>query len=253
MIDELSIIIPTLNEEIYLPRLLRSIVDQNYRGKLEVIIVDGESTDDTIKLAKKFNGKIKDLSLLTTKRDIGHQRNVGARKAKYRYLLFLDADVILANECLNTLYSKAVVSLFVATAFHSSDNLYFTDYFFLGIVYILFFIAYLGRSPVINGDFILTSKRNHENINGFKEDAILGEDTDYGLRSIKNGARYYFFFQILVYGSDRSMRKIGRTKLFLIWSKAFLHVRKYGPIYKTAMTNTLYNEYIKYRCHPRVT
>ena len=62
---------------------------------------------------------------------------------------------------------------------------------------------------------------------------MLVEDTDYGVRSVRSGARYYFFFQILVYGSDRRVRKVGRIKLLLIWSKAFLHVRKHGPIYDT--------------------
>src|SRR5438067_2439998 len=95
MIDELSIITPALNEEKYLPKLLSSIVSQHLPKKLQVIVVDGQSTDNTIKEAEKFKDSIPDLLILKTKRGIGYQRNRGAEKAKYKYLLFLDADVIL--------------------------------------------------------------------------------------------------------------------------------------------------------------
>lgn len=243
MIDELSIIIPSLNEEKYLPRLLKSISKQNYKGKLEVIVVDGKSSDNTVKKAEEYKKSISDLRIVATDKNIGHQRNVGAEKAKYKYLLFLDADVLLAKNCLNILRNKTVPEKFVAAALHSSDNIYFTDYFFLGIVYFLFLLAYIGKVPVTNGDFIFTSKKNHDYIKGFKEGAMLGEDTDYGVRSVRSGARYYFFFQILVYGSDRRVRKVGRIKLLLIWSKAFLHVRKHGPIYDTKKADYLFGNH----------
>jgi glycosyltransferase involved in cell wall biosynthesis len=231
VIDELSIIIPALNEEKYLPRLLQSITEQNYKGKLEVIVVDGGSNDTTIKTAEQFKSKISDLQILTTDRNIGHQRNVGAGRAIYKYLLFLDADVILAKDCLNTIHKKDPKENFVANAFHSSDHLYFTDYFFFALIYIAIFFWNLIGFPVTNGDFLLTSKSNHNKIKGFKEGAVLGEDTDYGIRSIRSGAKYYFFFKKLVYGSDRRIRKAGRIRVGLIWARAFLHVITKGPIY----------------------
>lgn len=244
MVDELSIIIPALNEEKYLPRLLQSILEQNYKGKLEVIIADGMSEDTTIKQAEKFKGKIADLQILTTNKDIGHQRNLGAEKAKYKYFLFLDADVLLAKNCLNTIYKKTVKEDFVAAALHGSDHIYFTDYFFLAIVYLFFLLSYIAGFPVTNGDFILTSKLNHNKIKGFRKGAVLGEDTDYGIRSVKNGTKYYFFFQKLVYGSDRRVRKVGRIRLGLIWAKAFLHVvRHHEPVYPSSKNNYPFENY----------
>lgn len=89
----LSIIIPCLNEEFYLEKLLRSLVQQTYKN-LEVIIVDGNSKDKTCEIAKKYiqvfpNCRI----IISDKRQIAYQRNLGVRKAKYERLLFLDADV----------------------------------------------------------------------------------------------------------------------------------------------------------------
>ena len=48
-----SVIIPCLNEEKYLPKLLKDLqgqIDRNF----EVIVVDGKSEDRTVEVAKKF-------------------------------------------------------------------------------------------------------------------------------------------------------------------------------------------------------
>src|ERR1035437_1336418 len=101
MINELSIIIPTLNEEKYLARTLQTIVEQDYQGKLEVIVVDGQSTDNTLKTADSFKRKIKDFAMISAIKGISHQRNIGATKAKYKFLLFLYADTYLPNNFLS--------------------------------------------------------------------------------------------------------------------------------------------------------
>ena len=54
---KISIIIPTYNEEDYLPALLKSIQRQNFKD-LEVIVADAHSTDKTLEIAKKYNCKI---------------------------------------------------------------------------------------------------------------------------------------------------------------------------------------------------
>ena len=52
-----SIIIPSLNEEKYLPLLLEDLSQQTFKS-FEVIIIDGKSEDKTIELAKTFNKKL---------------------------------------------------------------------------------------------------------------------------------------------------------------------------------------------------
>ena len=55
----ISIVIPTYNEEINIERCLSSIIRQNYPSqKIELIVVDDDSTDNTINIAKKFGAKI---------------------------------------------------------------------------------------------------------------------------------------------------------------------------------------------------
>jgi glycosyltransferase involved in cell wall biosynthesis len=109
LIDEISII-PTLNEAEYLPQLLDSIAEQTYGGKLQVIVVDGRSRDKTAEVARSYSGQLPDLVVLETNRGVGHQRNIGAEQAKYAYLLFIDADVVLPPRLLEQLTRKVRVN-----------------------------------------------------------------------------------------------------------------------------------------------
>lgn len=166
--NELSIIIPTLNEQAYVPLLLRSIAAQHFKGKLEVIVVDGQSSDKSPEAVRKFASQIDSLKVMSTEPNLGHQRNVGARAARFAYLLFLDADVTLPNGCLNKLASKVKSQdQFVAAVLHLSQDMSIADYAVLGIIYFLFFISRLAGTPVTNGDFILTTKVQHDRVKGF--------------------------------------------------------------------------------------
>lgn len=87
-----SIVIPTLNEEKYLPHLLSDLAVQTFHD-FEVIIVDGHSSDNTVKLAKSWVPKLPQLTILNSpKRQVCIQRNLGAAHAKSEVLIFSDAD-----------------------------------------------------------------------------------------------------------------------------------------------------------------
>jgi glycosyltransferase involved in cell wall biosynthesis len=84
-----SVIVPARNEEPHLPALLESLARVEYpRERMEVIVVDHQSTDETSRIARKWGATV-----------ISHQggtiasvRNRGARAAKGDVLAFLDAD-----------------------------------------------------------------------------------------------------------------------------------------------------------------
>lgn len=87
-----SIIIPTLNEERYLPGLLSDLSKQSFRD-FEVIVVDANSSDRTAQLALDFRGVLPLVRVFFSKRrNVAVQRNLGARHSSGRWLIFMDAD-----------------------------------------------------------------------------------------------------------------------------------------------------------------
>src|SRR3989344_8910763 len=90
-----SIIIPTLNEEKFLPRLLESLARQTAKN-FEVIVVDGKSKDKTVERAREFEKKLLHLTvIMSPKASLPLQRNLGAKHAAAPWLAFIDADSVL--------------------------------------------------------------------------------------------------------------------------------------------------------------
>ncbi len=102
--DLVSIIITTRNEGDVIGDLLDSIKDQTYT-KVEVILVDNNSSDETLQIAKKNGIKIYNFGP-----ERSAQRNYGAKKSKGKYLFFLDADMKLTPKVVEECVRKMKVS-----------------------------------------------------------------------------------------------------------------------------------------------
>ncbi|MEK7550218.1 MAG: glycosyltransferase family A protein [Patescibacteria group bacterium] len=87
-----SVIIPVYNRPDLIKKLLISISKQKYK-KIETIVIDDASTDDTLKVAKKYSPGVYTRKHL----ERSTQRNFGANKAKGEFLLFLDSDMELTT------------------------------------------------------------------------------------------------------------------------------------------------------------
>ncbi len=91
-----SIVVIAYNEERYIGRLLESIKRQDYR-KFEVIVVDDHSADNTVAVASGFASEFPLKVVQKEVRGISRSRNYGATFARGELILFLDGDVILAE------------------------------------------------------------------------------------------------------------------------------------------------------------
>ena len=93
-----SIIIPAYNEEDYLPATLTALQEAmpklGLRG--EIIVVDNNSSDRTAAIAADQGVKV----IFESINQISRARNVGAREAQGRYLIFVDADTFIPLELL---------------------------------------------------------------------------------------------------------------------------------------------------------
>ena len=107
---DLSIVIPSYNEEKRLPATLERIAA--YLGasgrKAEVIVVDDGSTDETAKVAESFQGHIENLRVVSNGRNRGKGYSVrhGALEAHGEIVLFTDADLSAPIEEADKLLAK---------------------------------------------------------------------------------------------------------------------------------------------------
>jgi CDP-glycerol glycerophosphotransferase len=85
-----SIVIPTLNEEKFLPTLLASLARQT-RTDFDVVVVDGSSQDQTVAVAKSFRSQPPKLQVVVSeKASASLQRNLGAKATSVRCLSLSD-------------------------------------------------------------------------------------------------------------------------------------------------------------------
>lgn len=105
---KVSLVIPIKNESDSLAQLIGSIERQTFQPD-EIILVDGGSTDDTVKIAEQFcaeNSKIK----LVKQRESspGKGRNIGIETARNEWIALTDAGIELENDWLEKLVEKVL-------------------------------------------------------------------------------------------------------------------------------------------------
>ena len=201
----ISIVIPALNEESYLPKLLDCIRKQTYKD-LEIIVADAGSTDATRKIAGKYGCKVVNGGMPA----VG--RNNGAKAAKGKILLFLDADVQLEKDFLkNALDEFDDLNLDVAGCliYPLGNNL--ADKFFFWLFNLWTFSTQFFY-PNASGACILCRKYLHDKVNGFDESIKLSEDMDFVKRCGKIG-KFRILKKVKFYVAMRRFEKEGRIKV----------------------------------------
>ena len=94
MCPKISIVIATYNSQQTLEKSLKSIAQQTYpQNQIEILVVDGGSTDETLKIAQKFQTKF----ISNPKVEPGYAKFLGLISATGDYLLYLDSDETLDN------------------------------------------------------------------------------------------------------------------------------------------------------------
>ena len=198
----ISIIIPTLNEEKLLPRLLENIKNQTCKD-YEVIIADANSTDRTRDIAREYGCIVVDGGLP------GVGRNNGAKVAKGDFFIFFDSDVTITPNFLENAFKEFQRRyLEVASADVSADSLSEKDYKAAFNLYNAYVHYSQYISPVALGVFIMVTRRLFFRIKGFNEKIKLGEDYDFVERAGKL-AKFRVLKSVDVKISLRRMEKEG--------------------------------------------
>lgn len=214
-----SVIVPTLNEEKYIGLLLSSVHRQQFKN-WEIIIVDGGSKDGTVDIAKKYGVKI----LVYPRLGEFASRNIGAKNAKGKYLLFTCADIIFPDNLFEKIVRRIQENPQLIAL---SGPGYPYDAPFLGKVeYIVFnLIKSLFSSlpkPLkrfsTSTNFLVVKKECFERTGGFvvsdiNADGLMG-------RKLLSMGHVAFFPDMYFYLSARRIKKMG----FLNFNKHYLYV-----------------------------
>ena len=102
---KLSAIVLTKNEEKNLPACLKSLGFAD-----EIIVIDNNSTDKTLSIARKYTDKIYSFKGL----DFSGMRNLGREKAKHSWLFYLDADELVSTKLAQEIEETLLNPLFSA-------------------------------------------------------------------------------------------------------------------------------------------
>jgi len=100
MKPKISIIVPTLNEESYIKNCIESILDSTYeQDKMEILIIDGMSSDKTREIVKSYTQKYNFIKLVdNSKKIVPVAMNIGIKQALGEYIIRLDAHASYPKE-----------------------------------------------------------------------------------------------------------------------------------------------------------
>jgi glycosyltransferase involved in cell wall biosynthesis len=219
MNTELTIVIPAKNEEKTIANLLRSLASQTYPVyDCKIILADAGSTDHTVDTARLIASRLNLLQFEVISGGLpAVGRNAGARLAQSRFVLFMDADIklhsySLIERCIQEMRAKGLHCVttdimcpqgaWMSRMAYRVSNFYQKGSRFFG-------------TPFATGMFMMFDRHAFNDLGGFNEAALFGED--YLLSKHVKWNR----FRVVPGGvetSDRRFQKMGHwniAKLFL--------------------------------------
>ncbi|MEM1512628.1 MAG: glycosyltransferase [Candidatus Jordarchaeales archaeon] len=219
-----SVVIPTYNEEKYLPHCLKSLLSQTIpRESYEIIIVDGYSEDKTVKLAEGVVNKI----IVAERKGPGNARNIGSKMAKGRILLFLDADTIITPNFMEKVYDSFVPGVVGGTCDIyplEADPRAISLYKLINRLYRLLYIA---GFPHAQTKCCFYLRRAFLDAGGFNENLKVAEDQELAWRMSKKG-RMVYVNGVAAYSSMRREKAKGYAATVKDWVKNYLMVALMG-------------------------
>ena len=124
---DISVIVPVYNVSEFLPACLDSIVNQT-KDKLEVIMIDDGSTDDSGEIADRYARRHDNFFVYHIENGgLGHGRNLGVEKSHGKYICFIDSDDIVTPDAYERMFCAAErngsdMAIFAVERFNSSKE-----------------------------------------------------------------------------------------------------------------------------------
>lgn len=183
----ISIIIPAYNEENYLDKCLQTLLKLDYpKDKMEIIVVDDGSADNTYELAKSYEKKgVKAYRKKNAGK--GAALNYGIKRATGEFIATMDADSYVMPKTLKQILAyfqdKEVMAVSAAVKIKPTGSpikeLQRVEY--LMILFSRKLLSFIDAVPVTPGPFSMFRAKVFEEIGGFDEHNLV-EDQEMALR-----------------------------------------------------------------------
>lgn len=224
----ISIIIPTLNEEKLLPRMLQQFTPDLVRKyDLELVVSDGGSADGTLTIAREHAHTVVE-NTDHIKQTISLGRNIGARSARGDIFVFFNADTLIKDidmffrRLLQEIDGEGVVAVTSSVEVYPEEKRT-ADKLYHGFYNWLFHMMNQVGMGMGRGECHVMKREIFHKIGGYASGIAAGEDYDLFRRLDKLG-RIKFLKDIIVYESPRRYRKYGYTYVTASWFMNFLAV-----------------------------
>jgi peptidoglycan/xylan/chitin deacetylase (PgdA/CDA1 family) len=210
----ISVVIPALNEEKFLPDCLKSLRNQDYKGEYEIIVADNGSTDNTANIARSFGAKV----VFCSEKSVFRARQVGADAACGDIIAQADADTIYPRGWLTRIadqFASHPRTVAVAGRYIYTDSPHWARLeYFLRHYINLITIALFGRPMLVSGATFAFRRREFLAGNGYRDIAYAPDQYGISGRLSKMG-KVLYDKDLCVLTSSRS---IGRKPTpVLIW------------------------------------
>jgi len=203
----ISVVIPALNEEKYLPDCLKSLRNQEYTGPYEIIIADNGSTDNTIRIAQDFQARVVPCP---EKKNVFYARQIGADAAQGDIIAQADADTLYPRNWLSRIADRfekhpemvAVTGRYVYT----EPPWWAVVEYVIRTLTNMWTVPILGRPWVVSGATFAFRREIFVKLGGY-HDIVYAPD-QWGIASRLNRAgKVAFDSKLRVITSPRSVKK----------------------------------------------
>ncbi|MFA6328640.1 MAG: glycosyltransferase [Candidatus Micrarchaeia archaeon] len=210
---DVSVIVPSYNEERYIGACLAAIRRQKFSGTYEIIVGDGNSTDNTQKIARDYGARVVEEKFGTA----SGGRYSAAKVARGRIYAFMSSDVQPCQGWLQNIYD-AFEDKKVAWAVGSVKPLEgkFVEEIGAGILNFLAAVLNSIGLAYVNGDNVAARAEAYKKCGGFNPRLTTSEDTDLGMKLMHQG-KFAYAGNAIVLISMRRVRKWG------YWNFAAFH------------------------------
>ena len=209
--SKVTIIIPTLNEEALIAKVI--LTARLAAPQAEILVVDGGSKDKTASIARKS------AKVMFAHGRVGAARNAGAKASRRELLLFLDADTYLnrnfVERACGAMGNPSVVG---AGGRIMPEHLNPLERFMFEIFNLMIGASFVIGKPNLAGTCVMYRRKAFEKVGGFDETRAASEDFDLCERVSKIG-KVKFLYRVNTRTSKRRLSEMGLLGLIADWGR----------------------------------